>query len=575
MLCALHIKNYALIEEITVRFDRGLSIITGETGAGKSILMDAISMLIGERASADLVRRGEAKAVVEAEFDISSLANIQKFLSTHDIDCDSTALLIRREINQKSAARAFVNDSPVNINVLKELGEMLVDLHGQHEHQSLLQPERHIDFLDDYAGLIAERKRFQEQFEIFSILRKEYNEFLLNRERITREREFFEFQLNEIRIIDPKNDEDEELERELSILENSEELRDLTAELRELLYESEDSVHLRLAKAKVTLERLRTIDQEFEDQLRELQSALATIDELSHSLSHYQSKIEFQPQKLDDLRKRQMTITRLKKKYGPSLQDVMITFAKLESQLDPDQNVDDRILYYENELLAVQKRATVIAVKLSDARKKAAKDFENKIVKELVELGIENGKFRIEFAVDFFVGDTLGPVSIEGQQYSATSRGFDRVEFLISTNKGEDLKPLVKVASGGEVSRIMLALKTILAAGDTVPLMIFDEIDTGISGRIAQKVGKAMLKLGKRHQIIAITHLGQIAAFAESHFIVEKSFKGENTSSSLRLLTKTEHEQEIARLISGAKVTDHSLEAARSLLKEARNLVEA
>ncbi len=575
MLRSLYIKNYALIEEITVKFDRGLSIITGETGAGKSILMDAISMLIGERGSSDLIRRGEAKAIVEAEFDISSLGHIEKFLSSHEIESEPEHTIIRREINQKSAARAFINDTPVSIGILKELGAMLIDLHGQHEHQSLLHPERHIDFLDEYALLIPQRKKFQEQFENFHALKKEYEGLLSGKERIARERDFFEFQLNEIRAVDPKAGEDEVIERELSILEHSEELRDLTAELHQLLYESEDSVHLRLAKAKVSLERLRKIDSSFDEQLRELRSAVATVEELSHSLSRYQDTIEFQPQRLDELRKRQLALSRLKKKYGPTLEDVISMYVKLEAQLGPEHNIDEQILSKEKELRNVQEIATTIARTLSDARKKSARKFEQRIIEELAQLGIENGKFRIDFRTDEVTGDDMTPVSFGGKKYAATKKGFDTVEFFISANKGEEPKPLVKVASGGEVSRIMLALKTVLSAGDTIPLMIFDEIDTGISGRIAQKVGRAMMELAKAHQIIAITHLGQIAAFAETHYLVEKSSKGEVTASTLRMLSKSEHEEEIARLISGSKVTDHSLEAARSLLKEARILVEA
>jgi DNA repair protein RecN (Recombination protein N) len=558
MLRSLYIKNYALIGEITVNFDRGLSIITGETGAGKSILMDAISMLIGERASSDLIRKGETKAIVEAEFDISTMPEIKEFLSSHDIECENSNLLIRREINQKSAARAFINDSPASISTLKELGSELLDLHGQHEHQSLLYPERHIDFLDEYADLLIMRKSVQELFNAFVLRKKEYDELLRNKDQISKEREYFEFQLNEIRNIDPKKGEDEEIERELLLLEHSEELQNLTSELRESLYESEDSIHFRLSKAKLALEKLAKIDTHFAEQLRELQSAIVTVDELTHALSHYSEKIEFQPQRLGELRSRLLAISRLKKKYGPELDHVIEIYLRLQDQLHNGGNIDEKIQSSEKELRKIQEKVTVAASELSEARKKAAKKFEKKIINELKELGIENGQFLIDF-----------------QSQGLAKKGIDKVEFFISTNKGESPKPLIKVASGGEVSRIMLALKTVLSAGDKIPLMIFDEIDSGISGRIAQQVGKAMKSLSSQHQIIAITHLGQIAAFADTHYLVEKSTDGDMTTSALRVLSKTEHEEEIARLISGAKVTNHSLEAARSLLKEARTLVVA
>ncbi len=573
MLRSLYIKNYALIEEITVTFDRGLAIITGETGAGKTILMDAISLLIGERASADLIRRGETKAIVEAEFDITLLPEIKKFLTSNGIESTDAELIIRREINQKSAARAFINDTPASISVLKELGAALIDLHGQHEHQSLLHPERHIDFLDEYAGLQIERKGFAVIFDEFSSVKKGLEDLLNNKDRIAKERDFYEFQLNEIKTVDPKSGEDEKIERELSILENSEELRNLTSELHELLYEGDNAVHLRLSKAKAALERLRKIDSHFDEQSHELQSAIATVDELAHSLSHYAGQIDLQPQRLQELRSRQVAITRLKKKYGPTLSDIIAMYLKLQDQLGPASNIDEKIESVNKDLKKIQAKATTAGISLSEARIKAAQKFEKKIIDELVELGIENGKFRINFEIQETKDSWITPISINGKNYSATKKGFDRVEFFISTNKGEEPKPLIKVASGGEVSRIMLALKTVLSAGDKIPLMIFDEIDSGISGRIAQQVGKAMKALANKHQIIAITHLGQIAAFADTHYLVEKSSVSEVTSSALRTLSKSEHEEEIARLISGSKVTDHSLEAARSLLKEARILV--
>ncbi|MEP7236030.1 MAG: AAA family ATPase, partial [Ignavibacteriota bacterium] len=288
MLRSLYIKNYALIKEVKVEFDRGLSIITGETGAGKSILLDAIGLLIGGRASADLIRRGESKAVVEAEYDISEIPKIKEYLVSGGIDFEDNNLIIRREINQKSAARAFINDSPANISTLKELGTLLIDLHGQHEHQSLLHPELHIDFLDEFAGLQQQRMEFQAYYEKYKSLLTKYEDLVKNKAQITREREFLEFQLNEIIAIDPKPNEDEEIKRELSILENSEELRDLSAELHDILYTSEKAVQPGLAKAKSLLDRLKKIDLSFAEQSDELQSAIAVVEELSHSISGYQ-----------------------------------------------------------------------------------------------------------------------------------------------------------------------------------------------------------------------------------------------------------------------------------------------
>ncbi|MEI8133475.1 MAG: DNA repair protein RecN [bacterium] len=558
MLRRLYIKNYALIEEITVNFDRGLSIITGETGAGKSILLDAISLLIGERASTDFIRHGQSKSIVEAEFDRIPSDSVRSFLKTNNIESEDDTIIIRRELNQKGSSRAFINDSPVQLTLLKQIGEALIDLHGQHEHQSLLHQELHINFLDEYAKLIPERNAYQSEFAEFTKLRSSLEQLVENRAQLAREREFLEFKFQELKSVDPKENEDQENERELLILEHSEELGSLTGELYDDLYESEDSVHSQLGKAKLAFERLKKIDATFIEQEKELLSAIAIISELSHTLSAYHDGVESQPERLAVLRQRQVALTRLKKKYGPTLEHVIATYAELEEQLGDTSSIEEKIDEVGSTLAKQQTKTEQLALKLSSARKRYAKSFEKKIVEELQTLGIENAQFVIDF---------------ESQQLSTT--GVDRVAFLLSSNKGEDPKPLVKVASGGEVSRIMLALKTVLADGDTIPLMIFDEIDAGISGRIAQRVGKAMKSLTANHQIIAITHLGQIAAFADTHFVVEKSSNGDSTTSVLRKLSDSEHESAIASLISGSVVTDHSLNAARSLVQEASNLVSA
>ncbi|MEP7235770.1 MAG: DNA repair protein RecN, partial [Ignavibacteriota bacterium] len=285
--------------------------------------------------------------------------------------------------------------------------------------------------------------------------------------------------------------------------------------------------------------------------------------------------IESSPERLHALRSRDLVLSRIKKKFGPKLDDVLAEAKRIEAKLGPEQNTEELLLSLEKEIEVLRKKASTLSLSMSAARKKAASTFEKQIVAELASLGIEHGKFEINISSEDLPIDKMALVSIAGKSLAFTKKGFDSVEFFLSTNKGEAPKPLAKVASGGEVSRIMLALKTVLSNVDSIPLMIFDEIDTGISGRIAQQVGKAMKSLAGKHQIIAITHLGQIAAFADSHYIVEKSFSEDITTSVLRKLSKQEHEEEIARLISGSKVTDRSIEAARSLVQEAEILVAA
>jgi len=519
--------------------------------------MDAISLLIGERGSPDLIRHGESKSIVEAEFDISN-QDIQDDLNPFFASHEAETFIIRRELQQKGSGRAFINDTPANISFLKEISVELLDLHGQHEHQSLLNSALHWYYLDRYAGLEGERVAYTILFDNYQRLKKELEEILRDKETAQRQRDLYEFQLNEISAVNPKFAEDEELESELSILEHSEELRNLSAELYEMLYQAEESIHQRLALAKAMLDRLHKIDAHFQDQVQEFQSAIATIDELSHSLSRYQRQVEFQPERLEELRSRHVAISRLKKKYGPSMTQLIKTYLNLQQQVTSESDIEEKIEKIRKELPALYEKMITLAKNLSEARKKAAKKFEKSIIEELSELGIEHGIFRVDF-----------------KEEELTRGGMDKIEFYLSTNKGELPKPLAKVASGGEVSRIMLALKTVLSAGDSIPLMIFDEIDSGISGRIAQQVGKAMKVLSGKHQIIAITHLGQIAAFADTHYVVEKSTKGEFTTSALRKLSKKEHEEEIAKLLSGSIVTDHSLRAARSLVQEANSLVAA
>ncbi|MBS1902244.1 MAG: DNA repair protein RecN [Bacteroidetes bacterium] len=574
MLRSLLIKNYALIEEVTVTFDRGLSIITGETGAGKSILLDALGLALGERASADFIRKEAEKAIVEAEFDLSKVARVKKFVEAQGFDCDSDTLVIRREINRKGTSRSFINDTPATLQAIAAVGELLVDLHGQHEHQSLLKPERHVVFLDEYADTAARIAEFAKYYDEFAALKRQYAALSSDRENSDRERSFLEFQLQEIDAVDPKPNEDQAVTLELERLEHSEELQLTASQLHGLLYEDEDSIFERLSAAKTLLERLYKFDPSFATQLEELQGSLESTRELAIALGRYGESIESDPNRLEELRQRELLLTRLKKKYGPTLSEVINLRTKLQDQLAGGGNAEEQLAHLSEQLRSVQTRATRSAIALRDARAHAAKKFAKAIVAELVTLGLEHASFVVEQTHERATGsdEFASCVILDGTCHQATRQGIDHIEFFVSTNKGESPKPLVKVASGGEVSRIMLAIKTALSASEQIPVLIFDEIDTGISGRVAQRVGTAMKRLARKHQIIAITHLGQIAAFGDYHYAVEKQTKSGSTISSLRLLTAAEHEAEIARLLAGEKVTGESLNAARSLVKEAEVL---
>ncbi len=569
MLRSLYIKNYALIEEFTVTFERGLNIITGETGAGKSIVLGAFGLLIGERAVPDFIRTGADKAIVEAEFDIAGNPNLVKFLAEKEIEPNGDAIVLRREVTTKASSRGYVNDSPASTTLLKELGNYLVDLHGQHEHQSLLHPHHHIRMLDEFGGLVADVERYQVERTVLLSLVSELRELKSREAKLSEEHDLYEFQLQEILTIDPEADEDTKIEQELLVLENAEELRDSALKIHEALYEIDGSAYERLGLVKEQLTKLRDIDATLTEPLTEAQSALAIVAELSTWISRYAERVELDPEKLDGFRDRAHQIQRLKKKFGGTLDAVLLKKSELEAKLSFEEEFDAIISEKQRE---IEKRRTAlagIAKKLSKARAKVSEQIGPQIVEILKTLGIEHSAFevKIERAVASESSDIA--LAINGTNFAANSRGVDDIEFFISTNAGEKPKPLARVASGGEISRIMLALKTILAKSDKLPLLVFDEIDIGISGRVAQRVGRAMKNLAADHQIISITHLAQIAAFGDAHFLAEKLSDKGSTSSRLRRLSEKEHAEEVARLISGAEVSRSSLQNARALIDEA------
>jgi DNA repair protein RecN (Recombination protein N) len=570
VLSSLYIKNYALIDELRVDFARGLNIITGETGAGKSIVLAAFSLLIGERTSADMIRHGQPKAIIEAEFGIAGNPRLKKFLDKHEIEHESDELFVRREVSAKGSSRAFVNDSPVSVQLLRDLGEYLVDLHGQHDHQSLLRKDNHLLLLDDFGGLEPNVEEYQSHRREIIRLEREIEELHLRQTKLAEEHDLYEFQMREIAEVSPRDHEDEEIEQELKVLENSEELRDKANTIVDLLYGESGSAYEKLAAAREELARIARIDASLEEQLKEASSALAIVEELEKSLARYAEHVDLDPRKLNALRERAQQIQRLKKKYGGSLLAVIEKRAELQAKLGFEENFSQILEAKRQERELLRTEMARIAKDLQCARQAIAERLAPQIVTALKDLGIDNALFEARMSVEA-IDKVEGPLAlrIEDEWLHANARGVDVVEFYVSTNKGEHPKPLTRVASGGEISRIMLALKTILAKNDKLPLLVFDEIDVGISGRIAQRVGRAMKRLAAEHQIIAITHLAQIAAAADVHFVVEKRSTKDTTSSQLRRLSTEEHVVEIARLISGDNVSDSSVESARTLITEA------
>jgi DNA repair protein RecN (Recombination protein N) len=565
MLKSLYVKNFALIDEVQLDLAAGLNILTGETGAGKSILIGALGLILGERASTDLVRHGADKAIVEGVFDVRENDYVRSVLRREQYESDEE-LIVRREVTARGTSRAFVNDSPASLVLLKDLGEHLVDLHGQHEHQMLLRPETHVGFLDAAAGLEEKVKRYASVHagvvESFEALRE-----LRTRETQLRERqEFYRFQLGEIDAVGPREGEDAEIQQELKILENAERIVGLISELSNILSEGDRNVYDQLNEAQGCLEQLAGFDETFTEYREECNSALVSINEIAKQLGHYTDRIEFSPARVEELRTRLYALNGLRKKFGGTLDAVLEYRSRIVEELDLAGNFDERIAAIESELQERRAAAGTLSAELSRLRTAAARTIEKSVEAMLKTLGIDKARFVIGLRQRPAEATSPGAVTIDRKLVASTSSGIDVVEFMISTNVGEEPKPLAKVASGGEISRVMLALKSILAQGSRLPMLVFDEIDTGISGRIASKVGAAMQRLGERHQIVAITHLPQIAATSHQHFVVEKGERDGRTLTSVRPLDADEHTREVAKLMSGEKITESSLRMARELI---------
>ncbi len=572
MLRTLSIRNYALIDSVEIEFETGLNILTGETGAGKSIVVDALGLLLGERATTDVVRKGAEKAIVEGVFGIVGNRKALGILKRLEIEGEEE-LIVRREVATKGPSRCFVNDTPVPLNTLKEMGDLLVDLHGQHEHQSLLRAETHLELVDEFGGLDGLVAEYRSSYDTFVARAADLRGLRKQERELKEKRDLFEFQIKEIDAVSPEQDEEDRLAHELRILENAEKLFDATGRLYQMLYDGEQSAYDLLVKARNQLEDLAAIDNAFEEPKGECASAAAVVGELTKFLQTYNAKIEFNPERLEEIRERLGQITLLKKKYGGSLGAVLAHREAIGRAVDIASNFDEAIARLESQLRESQRACSERAERLSTKRRECAPKLNRAVAVELIRLGIPHGQFDVQITTK----TATAAATAEGlslrfgkDEFEATPRGIDLVEFFLSTNAGEVPKPLVKVASGGEVSRVMLALKTILAKADRLPVLVFDEIDTGISGRIAAAVGKSLKGLSEFHQIVAITHLPQIAAFADCHFVAEKQEAKGRTTSRLRKLDADERIREVARLLSGEEVTEAGLSGARELMNKKR-----
>jgi DNA repair protein RecN (Recombination protein N) len=565
MLKSLEIKDYALIENIHVQFEHGLNIITGETGAGKSILIGALSLLLGERASIETVRKGAQKSYVEGIFKVGNNEKVKQFLVEQNFEF-TKELIVRREISLKGSNRCFINDTPVQLSSIKQVGDLLIDLHGQHDHQSLLRTETHIDFLDEFCSIKNEFLDYQNvRGKLLKII-TEIGTLKKNEKNLKEKLELNRFQLKEINAISPEKDEDSKLEKELNILENSEKLFDSSSQIYSAIYDDETCAYDLLVNIKNKIDSISRIDDAVKPKTEEINSALELIKDVGDFIRDYRDKIEIDPSTLDEIRERAGAIHLLKKKYGGTLENVLKFKEKTEEELSIAENFSERINNLEKEANKIRNEVKKHALQLSEKRKKEAKKVEKEIENALKYLGIADSKFEVRF--DYEENSSIENfIDVEGKKINTNSNGIDIVEFYISTNAGEDLKPLAKTASGGEISRTMLAIKSVMAKTEKLPLLVFDEIDTGISGRIAQKVGKILQNLSTSHQIISITHLPQIAACADHHYSVQKQNNSGRVVSFIKKLSGEQKIKEIASLMGGDKITEANKKGALELIQ--------
>ena len=546
MLRELRIKNLAIIDDLKVRFEKGLNVLTGETGAGKSIIVDSLSLALGSRAQLDLIRSGEKEAVIQAYFEMEGGKELPDF----GIDI-SDGLIIRRSLSVTGKSRAYINDTMVSLQSLAEVGRSLVDIHGQHEHQSLLSVDKHRLLLDSYGKLQGDRGEVESFYREVQALKREGADLRQKMKERAHRLDLLRFQIHEIDASALKTGEKEELIEERIILSNLNRLNELAETAYSMLYGSEGSCVEKLSYIISKVKEMSSIDHSVSDTVHMLESALPFIEDAAISLRGYRDKHDLEPERLVEIEDRLDLIKKLEKKYGEGIEDIIRYRAEAEKELKGLELVDERLDSIEAELKIKEGMLLGTAISLSEKRKKIAKTIEERVKNELKELAFDHAEFVIDI-----------------KQEAISSLGLDKVEFLFSANPGEPPRPLIKIASGGELSRVMLALKSILADFDSISVLIFDEVDAGIGGKTAESVGKKLKALSNKHQVLCTTHLPQIASQGDFHLKTEKGQRDERVYVEVKELSGRARLNEIARMLSG-KITEVSLKHAKELLESA------
>ncbi len=567
MLQQLEIHNIALIDRVSIELGKGLNILTGETGAGKSIIIDSINAILGERLSRDLIRTGREKASVQAIFHAAGKP-VERFLANVGIEPeDDGTLIVSRDFTLSGKNICRINGSMVTVSTLKELGELLIDIHGQHDNQSLLRTESHVELLDSFAGeeLQKVKQNYHGLLEKQRALKSKLKNFSGDRKDRERKIDLLKYQIDEIRKAKLKPAEEEELNRQRMVMSSSEKVLTALSRAYGCLFSDDDisgSAMDRINASVSELSSIARIDEKYQAISKRLEDLSYQLEDITEDIRRERDGVEYNPDLLEEIEERLDLIFRLKKKYGSSILEVLEYCKGIEKELEEIHKSEEIVEAILEELGSVGQEMLKLAKQIHGLRKNAADVLESKIGQELDELEMKRAQFKTSLDFD----DTLD----SNGERKFTVQGLDRIEFLISPNAGEPLKPLAKIASGGEMSRVMLAIKTILADVDQVPTLIFDEIDTGISGRAAQKVGEKLAFISAGHQVICVTHLAQIACMADSHFLIEKVSENESTSTHVSKMTGKEIHNEVARIIGGTNISGITLKHAEEMIKFAR-----
>jgi DNA repair protein RecN (Recombination protein N) len=566
LLAELSIKNFAIIENLTISFEKGLTVLTGETGAGKSIIIDAIHLLVGGRGSSEFVRYGENRAEIEGLFILDD-ENHPCYAKAHEygIDLIDGMVVLRRDISANGKSICRINGKLVTISILREIGQTLVDIHGQHEHQELMNPERHLTLLDQYGGseIQSALAEYQTVYEKYEALKKQVKKLTENEQEIAHRLDLIQFQLNEIESANLSPKEDEELYEEKVKISNFEKIFQGLNNCYQALHGEQRGLDW-LAVAMDQLEDLSSIDESIKEIFESISNSYYILEDISYKLREKIDQMEYDPQRLDFIETRLNEINHLKRKYGRTVEEILQYAAKIEEEIETIQNRDSHLHKLRNELNSIVEDLLVEAKNLSNLRKSLAKTLEERIHQELKELYMDKTVFQVQFSKrEGLLDDPI----LEGTPVKFHKDGIDLVEFFISTNPGEPLKPLAKIASGGELSRIMLALKSIFSQHQGVTSIIFDEVDTGVSGRVAQAIAEKIYQVSINSQVLCITHLPQVAAMADTHLLISKEIIDGRTKTSVKALNENEKIKEIGRMISGVEITDLTKEHAKELLK--------